>query len=175
MSVKKISELNELTDEQIVNSNNVIMEIAVLKNAGYKTVYITKTDFVKNIYKRISQTSIEQILIDNNLCVEHGDISFNIDDPEANKKKFGVKFGEINLCAIGDDPGTINIQAQNQVSIKGNPININNNLSVWTNNLQSDKQVTFSNITNSIYVVDTNYTHSGYKMINVNDVRRYIG
>lgn len=175
MSVKKISELDEIIDEETANSNNVIMEIAVLKNAGYKTVYIPKTDLVKNIFKRISETSIEQILIDNNLCVEHGDVSFNIDDPEADKKKFGVKFGEINLCVIGDDPGTINIQAQNQLSLKGNPVNINNNLSVWTNKLQSDKPVTFSNITNSIYVVDTNYTHGGYKMLNVNDVRRYIG
>ena len=175
MSVKKISELDEIIDEETANSNNVIMEIAVLKNAGYKTVYIPKTDLVKNIFKRISETSIEQILIDNNLCVEHGDVSFNIDDPEADKKKFEVRFGEINLCAIGDDPGTINIQAQNQVSIKGNPVNINNNLSVWTNNLQSDNQVTFSNTSNSIYIVDTTSTHSGYKMLNVNDVRRYIG
>ena len=37
MSVKKISELDEIIDEETANSNNVIMEIAVLKNAGYKT------------------------------------------------------------------------------------------------------------------------------------------
>ena len=37
--MKKISELEEITDEESANSNNVIMEIAVLKNAGYNRLY----------------------------------------------------------------------------------------------------------------------------------------
>ena len=36
----------------------------------------------------IENNPIEQITIEGNLCVEYGDVSFNVDDPDAGDKKF---------------------------------------------------------------------------------------
>ena len=174
MAIRRITELPRITEDEANTLSDALMEFSIQDGLGFKSTCGKVDTITKIVTTEIENNPIEQITIENNLCVEHGDIFFNIDDPDAGDKKFEAKFGEINLCAIGDDPGTINIQAQNQLSLKGNPVNINNNLSVWTNKLQSNNPVTLTNNSNTIYVKNVVDGGSGNQAVNLNYINEKI-
>ena len=168
MAIRRITELPRITEDEANTLSDALMEFSIQDGLGFKSTCGKVDNITKLVTTEIENNPMEHITIEGNLCVGCGDISFNIDDPEAEDKKFEAKFGEINLCAIGDDPGTINIQAQNQVSIKGNPANINNNLSVWTNKLQSNNPVYLTSNSNTIYVKDVVDGENGNQAVNLN-------
>ena len=168
MAIRRITELPRITEDEANTLSDALMEFSIQDGPGFKSTCGKVDNITKLVTTELENNPMEQITIEGNLCVGCGDISFNIDDPEAGDKKFQVKFGEINLCAIGDDPGTINIQAQNQLSLKGNPVNINNNLSVWTNRLQSNNPVYLTSNSNTIYVKDVVDGENGNQAVNLN-------
>ena len=174
MAIRRITELPRITEDEANTLSDALMEFSIQDGLGFKSTCGKVDNITKLVTTEIENNPIEQITIEGNLCVEHGDVSFNIDDPDAGDKKFEAKFGEINLCAVGDDPGTINIQAQNQLSLKGNPVNINNNLSVWTNRLQSNNPVSFTSNSNTIYVKNVVDGGNGNQAVNLNYINEKI-
>ena len=111
MAIRRITELPRITEDEANTLSDALMEFSIQDGLGFKSTCGKVDTITKIVTTEIENNPMDHITIENNLCVEHGDIFFNIDDPDAGDKKFEAKFGEINLCAIGDDPGTINIQA----------------------------------------------------------------
>ena len=135
MSVKKISQLDSVNSEELLNAKKVLIELAVPKNAGYKTVYGYLSEIVNGITKNITNNGLNRNITiggeeydEGFLTVQDCDVVFNPDLEQAKNHKFNLSFGEIIFSANGNNPGTIAIIADKQISINGNPVIINNNL-----------------------------------------------
>lgn len=115
----------------------MLIELAVPKNAGYTTVYGYLSEIVNGITKNITNNGLNgNITIDDEeydegiLTVQDGDVIFNPDLEQAKNHKFISAFGEIIFSANGNHQGTITIIADGLMSINGNPVVINDSLSI---------------------------------------------
>lgn len=174
MAIRRISELPRISEDEKNNLSSALMEFSLSESGeNFKSVCGEVSEIENVVVNNITNSPIEHLKISGDLSVLNSDVIFNKGDTNVNDRKFVANFGDITIRQVGD-VGTITLSANNSIKIDGNPVVINDNLSVWKDKTETVNPVNFTNNSNRIYVKDISDGDDTHLAVNYNYINSQI-